>query len=160
MLLSFILHLFGTYLNLPLPQSAVLVRHEGILGKVMAEEPAHGMNWSPATKKAFSKSISKDKNFDKISRRLKKTPGNCQAYYYSSFKRTREYAKSKRSLERSQVRITRSSSATGECARCSGSGELLRCDICETLFHLRCVTPKLDAVPSGNWFCEECDPKE
>ena len=31
----------------------------GILDKVMQEEPAHGMNWSPETKEAFAKEIKK-----------------------------------------------------------------------------------------------------
>ena len=136
----------------------------GILDKVMGQDPSHGLNWTPTTKKVFAKSIAKggDKNFAKISRRLGKTAGNCQAYYYSSFKRTREYSKMKRALRR-QVK-TRSSSrsgvSAGECMKCHEVGELLCCDICENMFHLRCVTPMLDVVPSGNWFCEACDPKD
>ncbi|KAL7535080.1 hypothetical protein ACHAXR_007226 [Thalassiosira sp. AJA248-18] len=102
------------------------------------------------------------KNFAAVSKRLKKTAGDCQAYYYSHFKGSGEYRKMKRALTR-QV-ITRSASSREspdvECARCNDVGELICCDICSSKFHLHCVIPTLSKVPSGNWFCEECDPKE
>lgn len=50
-----------------------------ILEKVMQEAPAHGLNWSPATKKLFEKKIVKaDKNFAAISKRMRKSAGDCQ----------------------------------------------------------------------------------
>ncbi len=136
----------------------------------MQEEPAHGMNWSPETKEAFAKEIKKKvggkkKDFAACARTLNKKAGDCQTYYYSSFKCTQEYSKMKRNLKRAlnrQIKTRSSSSgcsvASGECARCNGVGELLVCDICEKMYHLRCVDG-LEVVPDGNWFCEECDSK-
>ena len=134
------------------------------------------MNWSPETKEAFASEIKKKgggtkkkKNFASVARNLNKKAGDCQAYYYSSFKCTQEYAKMKRAMKRAldrQIR-TRSSSGgscsssvgSGNCERCKGYGELLCCDICTKMYHLRCVDG-LEVVPDGNWFCEECDSTE
>ncbi|KAL7532275.1 hypothetical protein ACHAXR_005492 [Thalassiosira sp. AJA248-18] len=128
-------------------ESALELLHEndhqinGVLEKVMQKKPTHGLNWYPATKKAFSKRIAKGgrKNFEAVSKRLKKTSGDCQAYYYSHFKGTVEYRKMKRALKR-QV-ITRS----------SGSRDLS---------DVECASPTLKNNPSGNCFCEECDSKK
>ena len=49
----------------------------GILEKVMQGAPSHGLNWSPATKKLFEKKIEL-KNFAAISKRLKRSAGDCQ----------------------------------------------------------------------------------
>ena len=55
---------------------------KGILEKIMEEEPAHGLNWSAATKKLFSRKIAKeDKDFAAISKRLKRKAGDCQVRY-------------------------------------------------------------------------------
>ena len=129
----------------------------------MKEEPGHGLNWSPGTKQVFSKSMVKGrrKDFAVVSRRLKKLAGDCQAYYYSSFKGTREYSKIKRTLKRQGRRgktrssTSRSGVSPSECVKCTEVvGELICCT------NLPCATPKLNIAPSGNWFCEECDPKE
>jgi len=37
--------------------------------------------------------------------------------------------------------------------------ELLLCDGCNNGFHLECLSPKLDSVPEGAWFCPECETK-
>ena len=58
-----------------------------ILSKVMQAEPAHGLNWSPATKELFSKSIARGgkKNFSALSKRLKKNAGDCQVRILKRF---------------------------------------------------------------------------
>eukprot|EP01079_Euglenida_sp_SAG-EU17-18_P007584 gene7584-16_t len=39
----------------------------------------------------------------------------------------------------------------------TGSEELiLMCDICSRSFHMYCLTPKLNKVPEGDWFCQWC----
>ena len=60
----------------------------GILDKVMGEEPHHGMNWSPASKKNFTSNIDRKKDFTKVAKAMSKSTGACQAYYYCSFKNT------------------------------------------------------------------------
>lgn len=130
----------------------------------MKEEPCHGMHWSPATKKIFSSSMDREKDFKTVAKRMSKSTGDCQAYYYSSFKGTKDYTRLKHA-QKEKVRVkTRSTSggsvASEQCTKCKGSGELLRCDMCTNMFHLRCAMPPLDVVPLGTWFCEDCDPKE
>ena len=58
-----------------------------ILSKVMQAEPAHGLNWSPATKELFSNSIARGgkKNFTAVSKRLKKNAGDCQVRILKRF---------------------------------------------------------------------------
>ncbi|KAL3823274.1 hypothetical protein ACHAXA_003422 [Cyclostephanos tholiformis] len=77
----------------------------GILDKVML--PRRRLDWSPETRRTFARSITREKSFAAISKRTKKTAGDCQAYYYSSFKGTREYSIVKRH-QKTNVR-TRSS---------------------------------------------------
>ncbi|KAF7278248.1 hypothetical protein GWI33_008604 [Rhynchophorus ferrugineus] len=35
---------------------------------------------------------------------------------------------------------------------------LLLCDGCDLGFHLYCLTPPLDEVPEGSWYCNDCGP--
>ena len=47
------------------------------------------------------------------------------------------------------------------CMVCRQSNEdddatLLECDRCENPYHLSCLSPPLDEVPQGEWFCEAC----
>jgi hypothetical protein len=60
------------------------------------------LDWSEEAKTKFASSIAKtDKNFPAIARHLNENAGDCQAYYYSKFKRTREYFRMKRAQKRS-----------------------------------------------------------
>ncbi|XP_015571173.1 uncharacterized protein LOC8259971 [Ricinus communis] len=43
-----------------------------------------------------------------------------------------------------------------ECVICDNGGDLLCCDTCPGTYHLQCLTPPLELVPSGNWQCENC----
>ena len=49
--------------------------------------------------------------------------------------------------------------AEDNCVVC-GSGEqdelLLLCDSCNCAYHTFCLTPRLRAVPRGDWFCPDC----
>jgi hypothetical protein len=62
--------------------------------------PPRRLDWPPETRRAFARSITREKDFAGVSKRTKKTAGDCQAYYYSSFKCTREYSVAKRHLKR------------------------------------------------------------
>ena len=60
---------------------------EDVLRRAMQEEPTHGLNWSPATKNLFSKSVAKGgrKNFAAVSKRIKKKAGDCQVRMKNSY---------------------------------------------------------------------------
>lgn len=36
---------------------------------------------------------------------------------------------------------------------------LILCDFCNLGFHIDCLTPKLDSVPLGDWYCPNCSDK-
>lgn len=42
------------------------------------------------------------------------------------------------------------------CEVCESGGDLLCCDTCSLVFHLKCIRPKLYAVPKGEWSCAHC----
>ncbi|XP_051503107.1 bromodomain adjacent to zinc finger domain protein 1A-like isoform X2 [Myxocyprinus asiaticus] len=49
------------------------------------------------------------------------------------------------------------------CKVCRKKGDaenMLLCDACERGYHIHCVRPKLKTVPSEDWFCPECRPKQ
>ncbi|XP_075340355.1 autoimmune regulator [Odontesthes bonariensis] len=43
-----------------------------------------------------------------------------------------------------------------ECAMCKDGGELICCDGCPRAFHLACLNPPLNSIPSGPWQCDWC----
>ena len=44
------------------------------------------------------------------------------------------------------------------CQRDNDAGKLLCCELCPRVYHLRCLTPPLAAVPSEDWYCKHCIP--
>nr|XP_034834087.1 bromodomain adjacent to zinc finger domain protein 1A [Maniola hyperantus] len=46
------------------------------------------------------------------------------------------------------------------CRRRTDPDNMLLCDGCNKGHHLYCLKPKLAKVPEGDWFCEQCKPKE
>ncbi|RXN19266.1 bromodomain adjacent to zinc finger domain 1A isoform X1 [Labeo rohita] len=46
------------------------------------------------------------------------------------------------------------------CRRKGDAENMLLCDACDRGYHIFCVRPKLKAVPSEDWFCPECRPKQ
>ncbi|XP_039529838.1 bromodomain adjacent to zinc finger domain protein 1A isoform X3 [Pimephales promelas] len=64
-------------------------------------------------------------------------------------------------LERSVVWAKSILNARCKVCRRKGDAEnMLLCDGCERGYHIFCVRPKLKAVPSEDWFCPECHPKQ
>nr|XP_026498898.1 bromodomain adjacent to zinc finger domain protein 1A isoform X1 [Vanessa tameamea] len=46
------------------------------------------------------------------------------------------------------------------CRRRADPDNMLLCDGCNKGHHLYCLKPKLSKVPEGDWFCDQCKPKE
>lgn len=42
------------------------------------------------------------------------------------------------------------------CGSCENEDRLLLCDGCDLGFHLYCLDPPLDSVPTDEWFCAAC----
>ncbi len=42
------------------------------------------------------------------------------------------------------------------CDVCDTGGDLLCCDTCSLVFHLKCIRPKLTNIPKGDWSCPQC----
>lgn len=132
----------------------------GILGQIMQQRPNHGMDWSADTKQAFQRSIMKTrKDFSLISKEVKQSKGDCQNYYYSTFKNSSVYDNLKQALEQDLVKEL-NQELLSACARChKEGGKMVSCSICQKNFHLECCQhPPKDA--STNWFCNDCDPQE
>eukprot|EP01138_Halocafeteria_seosinensis_P013394 gb/GECG01013680.1/.p1 GENE.gb/GECG01013680.1/~~gb/GECG01013680.1/.p1 ORF type:complete len:1396 (+),score=187.77 gb/GECG01013680.1/:1-4188(+) len=46
-----------------------------------------------------------------------------------------------------------------ECGSREEPDRMLLCEHCGSVFHLECLDPPLDRIPSGKWFCRECLPE-
>ncbi|XP_013069196.2 bromodomain adjacent to zinc finger domain protein 1A-like isoform X1 [Biomphalaria glabrata] len=46
------------------------------------------------------------------------------------------------------------------CRRKGDPDKMLLCDGCDRGHHMYCLKPPMDTVPSGDWFCSECRPKQ
>jgi hypothetical protein len=42
------------------------------------------------------------------------------------------------------------------CGKAQGAATMILCDICSTGWHVNCLTPPLDQVPTGKWVCPRC----
>lgn len=42
------------------------------------------------------------------------------------------------------------------CHICGLTGELLCCDYCKYVYHLKCLNPPLEEIPKDLWACPEC----
>ena len=42
------------------------------------------------------------------------------------------------------------------CGVCEKGGDLMCCDTCTIVFHLKCIRPKIKVVPKGVWSCAYC----
>lgn len=42
------------------------------------------------------------------------------------------------------------------CEVCERGGDLICCDTCSLVFHLKCLRPKITSVPRGDWSCAYC----
>ena len=69
--------------------------------------------------------------------------------------------------QRSSSRVSSSSSSSSSkskpseehnevCEVCEKGGDLLCCDSCTLVFHVKCIRPKLSSVPKGRWSCAHC----
>ena len=43
-----------------------------------------------------------------------------------------------------------------DCYICQEGGDLICCDGCTKVYHSNCHTPKIKALPEGEWYCMEC----
>jgi hypothetical protein len=46
------------------------------------------------------------------------------------------------------------------CQRCGLGGELLCCDFCNLVYHMKCIRPKCRTIPDGDWACENCQAED
>lgn len=42
------------------------------------------------------------------------------------------------------------------CNRNNAPTSTLLCDNCDDAFHMRCLDPPMETIPSGNWYCDKC----
>ncbi len=46
------------------------------------------------------------------------------------------------------------------CRRKNDPENMLLCDGCDRGHHMYCLKPKIKVVPKGDWYCNDCKPKE
>lgn len=46
------------------------------------------------------------------------------------------------------------------CRRKGNAEQMLLCDLCDRGHHMYCLKPALKTIPTGDWFCPDCRPKE
>ena len=124
----------------------------------MHTKPSHGLDWSPETKQIFQRSILKSrKDFAYVSNETKQSIGNCQNYYYGTFKKMSAYHALKKALQQDLEKDAHEH-LSNVCAKCKGGGKLISCSICQKNYHVKCCEyPPKDA--ETNWYCNECDPQ-
>ena len=49
--------------------------------------------------------------------------------------------------------------ACESCNSADDADNMLLCDKCNRGYHVHCLTPKLPAIPEGEWFCQRCKAK-
>lgn len=42
------------------------------------------------------------------------------------------------------------------CGKHNSPTQTLLCDNCDNPFHMKCLSPPLENIPSGNWYCDKC----
>lgn len=45
------------------------------------------------------------------------------------------------------------------CYTCKDGGELLCCDFCPLAYHLKCLVPPMNSIPTDDWRCPRCEAK-
>ena len=43
------------------------------------------------------------------------------------------------------------------CHTCKDGGELLCCDFCPLAYHLKCLVPPMNSIPTDDWRCPRCE---
>jgi hypothetical protein len=84
------------------------------------------------------------KDFSAISRQMKRTRSDCLIHYYGWKKVSCSYREMKKDWK------------TDWCSVCDDGGDLIICDLCDLPYHLGCVSPPLDKIPKGDWYCPSC----
>eukprot|EP00804_Cyclotella_cryptica_P002283 CCRYP_004015-RA/>CCRYP_004015-RA protein AED:0.32 eAED:0.32 QI:0/0.5/0.66/1/1/1/3/1189/611 len=128
----------------------------GFFQEVCDLPTTNGSNWTDDDRKRFKASIFKEfKNMDRVSRSIGKPMKECLAYYYGTFKQTKDYQKLKAFIQRHKQK-TGSPGGSWVCDTCGVGGTLIACDSCEAHYHLTCLIPPLREVPEGSWVCSKC----
>ena len=89
------------------------------------------------------------KSFSAIAASLGISKTAALVHYYSVYKQGEDYEALKNRLHHE----------VDTCHVCEDGGDLLCCDGCVRAFHLQCLTPPLEKIPSGKWFCSRCSSK-
>ncbi|KAJ8956760.1 hypothetical protein NQ314_006634 [Rhamnusium bicolor] len=63
-------------------------------------------------------------------------------------------------LPQNDVNIVEDPTFCEICGTSNNEDRMLLCDGCDLGFHLYCLTPPLENIPGGAWFCNDCSPDD
>merc|ERR1712071_225258 len=103
--------------------------------------------WTNKMKKNYHDTITETyMNMSDVSKKVGKSVNACLRYYYGNYRRTRDYKEF----------LMKMNDVFENCVVCGKGGELICCDGCNVPYHLKCIKPKLDKIPEGDWYCSHC----
>ena len=85
-------------------------------------------------------------NMSIVSKKVGRSVNACLKYYYGEFRETDAFKEF----------LMKINDIYECCVVCGKGGELLCCDGCNVPYHLECLTPPLEEVPEGDWYCPRC----
>lgn len=91
----------------------------------------------------------KGKDFSLVARELKRKRTDCIIHYYC-------WKGPKGARGNSSYRKMKQDWKNEWCCVCDDGGDLIICDQCDLAYHPECVTPPLDKIPKGDWYCPSC----
>lgn len=134
-------------------QYDVYNRTMGILPSSSAATMLEGEPLTTVERSVFNNALHEyRKQWTKIASVVGTSSNRCLIHYYSTYKSGDDrslYLREKEHWEQSD-----------ECEVCHDGGELICCDGCINAYHLGCINPPLEELPTGQWFCYECVDKE
>ena len=99
-------------------------------------------------------------DFDAIAKSTGLSKDAVMIYYYNSGRLSRESTRrTQASSKVINILLKEQTEDNDYCTICDDGGKLIICDSCNKSYHLKCHSPPLLVIPTGNWVCGRCSEK-
>ena len=114
--------------------------------------------WTAKEKKNFATSMWQHrKNMRFAVQSTGRSYNDCLHYYLNEYKKSSDYKNLKKIQVAEREKLKAESELHDEtCNICDDGGSLILCEKCDDGYHLKCLSPPLEEVPSGVWYCPVC----